>query len=85
MNLTFEFLSFCEPRLIELEEQCKRVRETTPKEWERQHAWYHHGLKRQMQKLVGFWREPKGDPNCVLFSSEAYNEAYFHFVKILEF
>jgi hypothetical protein len=84
MNLTFELLSQCEPRLIDLEDQCRKVRKSKNKSWEREQIWY-HDLKHQMLKLIGFMRNPgPGNIECQLYSSEAYNVVYSHLIKVLE-
>jgi hypothetical protein len=84
MNFTFEHLAQCEPRLIDLETQCREARKVTKKAGDRERLWY-HDLKHQMLKLVGFMREKNPrNMDCRLYSTEAYDVAYRHLIKVLE-
>lgn len=83
MRLTFEIISACEPKLLDLEKQCKKIKRTTPSWFDRNRIWYKQ-LKPQFYWMVGHGRKESNNINCILYTSEAYDVGYRHLVDILE-
>ena len=72
MNMTWETLVVLEPKLQELLEQIKNIRETS--NFCSSEYWYNKGLKNKLCELVG-WDIPATSPDS-LRSGEAYVIAY---------